>query len=130
MIKNRKQAHIGIATNDIDATVNWLQDVLGCELYGDYVAPDGTPCKFLRNPDIFYEIFQPVSGVDPAVAGKIDHIAYVSDDIQKDYDYCKAQGYTFTTDGVQTMLDFWENGTSYFKIACATGQEIEFCQIL
>jgi catechol 2,3-dioxygenase-like lactoylglutathione lyase family enzyme len=130
MIKNRRQSHIGIATNDIKAITRWFQDVLGCEPYGDFKAPDGTPCIFMRGPDLFYEIYQPVTGVDPAVAGKIDHIAYASEDIAKDYEYCKAQGYAFTTDGIQTIDEFWDNGVSYFKIACPTGQEIEFCQIL
>ena len=63
MLKNRKHDHIGLATDDIDATVAWYTEVLGFELYGECIAPDGTPCKFLRGNGINYEVFQPVSGV-------------------------------------------------------------------
>ena len=130
MIKRRKHAHIGLGTNDIDKTTNWYIDELGFELYGQCVAPDGTPCRFIRNGDVQYEIFQPVNGIKPEHVGKIDHFAFVSDDIEKDYEFCMNKGYTFTTDGIQEIPGAWEKGTKYFKIASATGEEIEFAQIL
>jgi catechol 2,3-dioxygenase-like lactoylglutathione lyase family enzyme len=130
MIKNRKHDHIGLATKDLQATVNWYVDVLGFEVIGDFVAPDGTPCKFLKNTDITYEIFQPVGGVDAEVAGKIDHFAFQSDDIEKDYEFCKEQGYEITTNGIEGIPTFWEHGCRYFKIASPTGEAIEFCEVV
>ncbi|WP_066684445.1 VOC family protein [Christensenella intestinihominis] len=130
MLKNRKHDHIGLATDDIDATVAWYTEVLGFELYGECIAPDGTPCKFLRGNGINYEVFQPVSGVGESVRGKIDHISFVSDDIEKDYEYSVKMGYPCTTGGIQDMESAWENGCRYFKIKSPTGEEIEFDQIL
>jgi hypothetical protein len=64
------------------------------------------------------------------VRGKIDHIAFVSDDIEKDYRYCMEKGYRDTTGGIQGIPTAWERGNRYFKVATATGEEIEFCQVL
>jgi catechol 2,3-dioxygenase-like lactoylglutathione lyase family enzyme len=130
MIKNRKHDHVGLATNDLEATVKWYVEELGFEEYGKCVAPDGTPIRFIKGKDIRYEIFQPVNGVDAAVQGKIDHIAFVSNDIEKDYRYCMEKGYRDTTDGIQGIPTAWERGNRYFKVATSTGEEIEFCQVL
>ncbi len=130
MIKNRNHDHIGLATNDIEATVNWYIDVLGFKLIGDFVCPDGSPCKFIKNTDITYEIFQPVGGVKSEVAGKIDHFAYKSTDIEKDFAFCKEQGYDITTNGIEGIPTFWEKGCRYFKIASPTGEQIEFCEVV
>jgi catechol 2,3-dioxygenase-like lactoylglutathione lyase family enzyme len=130
MIKNRKSDHIGLATNDIEATVNWYIDVLGFELIGDFVTQDGTQCKFLKNTDVVYEIFQSAKGVSEGAAGKIDHFCFQSENIERDYDFCKELGYQFTTKGIIGIPTFWEHGCRYFKIASPTGEEIEFCEVL
>lgn len=130
MIKNRKQGHIGLATNDIEADAKWYQDVLGFELIGDFHAPDGTPIKFLKNEDTVYEMFQPGKKLDDAVAGKIDHYCFESQDVEKDYAYCVAQGYKITTDGIEGIPTLWEKGVRYFKIQSPTGEQLEFCQVL
>jgi catechol 2,3-dioxygenase-like lactoylglutathione lyase family enzyme len=130
MIKNRQSDHVGIAVNNLNETVSWYVEVLGFEVIGDFAAPDGTPCKFLKNADIVFEIFQPINKIKPKVAGKIDHYAFRSENIEKDYEYCKAQGYHFTTDGIQQIPTFWEHGIRYFKIASPTGEEMEFCEVL
>lgn len=130
MFKNRKHDHIGLGTNDIEATVKWYEEVLGFKEYGRCVAPDGTPCRFLTDGYLNYEVFQPVGGVDPAVAGKVDHISFVSEDIEKDYAEAMAAGHKCTTNGIESIPTAWTNGCRYFKIATSTGEEIEFCQIL
>lgn len=130
MLKGRNYDHIGIATNDLTATVNWYVNVLGFEVYGDFVAPDGTKCKFIRGGDVKYEVFEPVTGIDPLYEGKIDHIAYISKDIQADYEFCIKKGYKFISNGIQTIETFWERGCKYFIIESATGQAVEFCQVI
>jgi catechol 2,3-dioxygenase-like lactoylglutathione lyase family enzyme len=130
MIKNRAHDHLGLATNDLNVTVKWYVEELGFEVYGECVAPDGTPIKFLRGKDIRYEIFQPVKGVAASVEGKIDHIAFVSNDIEADYKFCMEKGYRDTSGGIQGIPNAWKNGNKYFKVATPTGEEIEFCQVL
>lgn len=128
MIKNRKVGHIGLGVDDLEATVKWYIDVLGFTQIGAFVTPDGVPARFLTNGDIVYEIFQPIGGV--AAPGKIDHFCFESTDIEADYAYCAAQGYTFEEEGIQSIPTFWEKGIKFFKIMSPTGEAVEFCQIL
>lgn len=130
MIKNRKHGHIGIATNDLETDAGWYQDVLGFELIGAFQAPDGTSVKFMKNQDVVVEMYQPVEPIPKEVSGKIDHYAFDSQDIEADYAYCVEKGYKVTTDGIEGIPTFWENGVRFFKIASPTGEEMEFCQVL
>ena len=128
MIKNRKMGHIGLAVNDLESTVQWYQDVLGFQLIGAFQTPDGVKVRFLQSGDVVYEIYQPLAGV--AAPGKIDHFCFESNDIEADYAYCLAQGYSFEEEGIQYIPTFWEKGIKYFKIMSPTGEPVEFCQIL
>lgn len=128
MIKNRPLGHIGLATNDIEATVKWYIDVLGFRLIGEFANTAGAPIKFIQSGDVIYEVFQPIGGA--AAPGKIDHFCYASEDIEADYRYCKQQGYTFEQEGIQELPTVWERGVRYFKIMSPTGEAIEFCQVL
>ena len=127
MIKGRKLDHIGLAVNDVEASCAWYRDILGFEVIGDFVT-GGTQAYFLKSGDTVYEMYQ--EDLPLALQGKIDHIAYVSQDIEADYAFCKEQGYTITTDGVEGIPEFWANGCRYFKIASPTGEQVEFCQVL
>ena len=128
MIKNRKMGHIVLAVNNLEETVKWYMDVLGFELTGAFVTPDGVQVRFLKSGDVVYEIYQPLGGV--SAPGKIDHFCFESTDIEADYAYCVAQGYSFEAEGIQHIPTFWENGVKFFKIMSPTGEPIEFCQIL
>jgi len=130
MLKGRAHDHVGMATNDLEKTVKWYVDVLGFEEFGSCAAPDGTPIIFIRNNDIKYEIFQPIGGIDPALDGKLDHMSFLSDDIEKDYKYCMDMGYECTTGGIQGIETAWKNGCRYFKIKAPGMGEVEFDQIV
>ena len=130
MVKNRKLDHLGIATSDLEKFVNWYVDVLGFEVFEECIAEDGTPIKFLKNNEgVIYEVFQ-LENLKPEDMNRIDHISYVSDDIEKDYEYCMSQGFKDTTGGIQTIGTAWSKGCSYFKIEGPNGEQIEFDQIL
>ncbi len=128
MIKNRKMGHIGLAVNDLETAVKWYVDVLGFELIGSFVTPGGVQARFLKSGDLVYEIFRPLGGA--AAPGKIDHFCFESTDIEADYAYCVAQGYSFEAEGIQSIPTFWDKGIKYFKILSPTGEAIEFCQVL
>jgi len=130
MLKNRKLDHIGFGTNNLEETVKWYTKELGFKVIGSCTAPDGTPIKFLKGPEFTYEIYQPVKGVNPKTAGKVDHIAFVSDDIEKDYKECMKKGYKESTKGIQGIPSAWKKGNRYFKVFSVSGEEIEFCQVL
>ena len=91
-------------------------------------APADEPIKFIKNGDIVYEIYTPLGG-EPN-PGKIDHICFVSEDIEADYRYCVEQGYPMCTNGIQDLPTVWEKGVRYFKLISPSGEPIEFCQVL
>jgi hypothetical protein len=37
-------------------------------------------------------------------------------------------GYTITTNGIEALPTFWDNGCRYFKILSPTGEQVEFSQ--
>jgi hypothetical protein len=86
---------------------------------------DGTQIKYLKGRDFTYEIYQPAVGVDPKTAGKIDHVAFVSENLEGDYKECMKRGYKDTTGGIQAIP-----GVRYFKFLNVTGEEVEFCQAI
>ena len=128
MIHNRKLTHIGLATPDIEATVNWYVDVMGFEVIGVFESPAGEPIRFIKNGETVYEIYTPNGGV--ATPGKIDHLCYESTDIEGDYAFCKDKGYAFATDGIQLLPTVWEKGVRYFKLLTPSDEQVEFCQVL
>lgn len=127
MIKGRKLDHIGVGVTDVEASCAWYRDILGFTVIGDFVT-GGVQAYFLKSGDTVYEMYQ--EDLPTEIQGKIDHIAYVSEDIEADYAFCKEQGYTITTDGIEAIPEFWDNGCRYFKIASPTGEQVEFCQVL
>lgn len=130
MIKERKMAHIGLATNNIQKDAEWYEMVLGFESIGSFCTPAGEQVRFLKGNGIVYEMYQPFEPVRKECEGKIDHIAFKSEDIDADYRECMERGYCLSTDGIEEISTFWYRGIRYFKIKSPTEEEIEFCQIL
>lgn len=130
MIKNRKVHHIGLYTRDAIATADWYIKVLGFELIGDYDAPNIGKAKFVRSKDTLYKIVQWDCLDNESISSQISHIAYQSDDIERDYKYCIEQGYQIISDGIEEMPTFWDHGCRSFKIKSITGEKIEFCEVI
>ena len=131
MIKGRALDHIGIACTDVEKDAAWYMDTLGFTLKGRFrSAGRKYYTYFVENPfGTVYEIFQR-DDLDEKVQGKIDHIAYVSNDIEADYKFCVDAGYEICTNGIEDIPDRWEKGCRYFKIVSPTGEQIEFSQVL
>ncbi len=121
--------HIGLATNDVEADAKWYMDILGFKVLGKF-NNHGDTVYFLSNGEVTYEMYPADPPLSEELSGKIDHFSFVSDDIEADYKFCCEQGYKITTDGIEQIDAFWENGVRYFKIASPTGEELEFCQTL
>ena len=128
MIKGRKLQHIGLACSDVETNAKWYQDVLGFEVLACFPGPKHN-CYFLKNGDTVYEMYQN-DALDPMVQGKIDHIAFESNDIEADYKFCVDAGYEICTNGIEDIPDRWEKGCRYFKIVSPMGEQIEFSQVL
>jgi catechol 2,3-dioxygenase-like lactoylglutathione lyase family enzyme len=82
MIKGRKLDHIGLAVTDIEASRAWYCDVLGFAVIGHFYSGT-TPVYFLKNGETVYEMFE--KDLPETLQGKIDHISFVSNDIEADY---------------------------------------------
>lgn len=124
MLKGRSLDHIGIASVDVEADVQYYVNVLGFRVIGHF-----GPCYFIQNGGTVYEIFSCPDQPEAAI-GKVDHVSYTSLDIEADYAYALEQGYEITTKGIESIEQFWENGVRYFKIRTPGGEQIEFNQIL
>lgn len=129
MITNRKLDHIGMAVDNVEAAKDFYVSVLGGSVVGTFFCEgDPNPVYFVKVGEIVYEMYQ--EPVAPDARGKIDHIAYVSNDIEADYKFCVDKGYTITTDGIEALPTFWNQGCRYFKILSPTGEQVEFSQTL
>lgn len=124
-IKGRDLDHIGLAVCDVEAAKDWYTATLGFTVIGTFDCGIGHNVYFIKNGSTVYELYQDDS-LSPEARGKIDHIAYVSYDIEADYSFALEAGYTVTTNGIESIPSFWANGCRYFKIRSATGEEIEF----
>lgn len=129
MIKNRKHSHIGMATSNLQQTTKWYQEILGCDLIGQFKDELGNAVHFLTDGTVTFEIYEQ-DKIKPEVWGKIDHYAYESLNIEEDYIECVNKRYEISTNGIESINTFWDNGVKFFKIKAPTGQEIEFCQII
>ena len=129
MITNRKLDHIGMAVDNVEAAKDFYVSVLGGSVIGTFFCEgDPNPVYFVKVGEIVYEMYQ--EPVAPDARGKIDHVAYVSNDIEADYKFCVDKGYTITTDGIEALPTFWNQGCRYFKILSPTGEQVEFSQTL
>ena len=111
MIKNRPLDHIGLAVSDVEADAVWYQEVLGLSVKGKFQNPEGRNVYFLSTADgsVTYEMYQDDS-LAAGAKGKIDHISYVSNDIEADYKFCVNAGYDICTDGIEGIPNFWKQG--------------------
>lgn len=127
MIKNRALDHLGMAVDSVEAAKEFYTTVLGGTLEGTFFCEgDPNPVYFIRVGETLYEIYQ--EATPEGARGKIDHVAYVSENIEADFAYCTEKGYTIATNGIEALPTFWDNGCRYFKILSPTGEQVEFSQ--
>ncbi len=128
MIKNRPLDHIGLACGNADENIKWYEETLGFETVGKFMH-NGRYVYFIESHGTVYEVYTD-ENLPADAKGKIDHISFISNDIEADYDYCLKQGYTVCTDGIEGIEAFWEKGVRFFKILSPMGEQVEFCQKL
>ncbi len=117
-MKGRKIDHINITVPNIEKAIEFYTNVMGFEVANRFKKEK--EFVFITNGDITYELME-----NPNLKeGIVDHIAYVSKDIEKDYEHFLNLGLTTTT---LNYVDFlFENGVNYFFISGAGSEKIEF----
>lgn len=119
--------HIGIPTNDIEATAAFYKSLGFQCIYDTINEASGEAVCFLRLKNLCMEVYQ--NGAAALRAGAVDHIAIDVSNIDAAYQAVSDLGCTFFEEGI-SFLPFWENGIRYFIILGPNQEKIEFCQIL
>ena len=102
----------------------WYQEMLGFRVAGKFPGKGGHNVYFLENlsDGKMYEISQR-DQLPGGATTRVEHIAYRSEELEKDYTYCKEHGYKILSDEIEVSPNFWEKGSRCFKIEspCACG---------
>lgn len=125
MSKFQKHDHININVPDYDKAVAFYTEVMGFEIISQFNKPEYFKIGFLKQDGVIYEIKENSTLTESVMT----HIAYKSDDLQADYEFFKAQGVEFTTDGI-CHSDAIGDGVDYFMFKAPDGTVIEFCVML
>lgn len=119
--------HIGIPTNDINATVDFYEK-LGFEVALRTVNEEANEkVAFLKLHSLVIETYE--NKAAKMEAGAIDHVAIDVKDIEKVYQLINQAGLNTTQDTVH-FLPFWENGVRFFTIEGPNKEKVEFSQYL
>lgn len=116
--------HIGIPTNDMDASVAFYEALGFNNKYEVMNGPERVVFMELKNLAI--ELYQNNQAV--MKDGAIDHIAIDVNDINKAYEIIKKKNLKILNE--ITFLHFWNNGIKYFIIEGPNKERLEFNEIL
>lgn len=119
--------HIGIPTNDIEATVRFYE-ALGFETALRTVNEEaGEKVAFMKLNTLVIETYE--NKAAKMEAGAIDHVAIDVKDVEKVYEMINQLELNTTNDTVH-FLPFWENGVKFFTIEGPNKEKVEFSQYL
>lgn len=119
--------HIGIPTNNIEATVQFYEK-LGFETALRTLNEEaGEKVAFLKLGSLVIETYE--NKAAKMKAGAIDHVAIDVKDIERVYEIIDREGMNTTNDIIH-FLPFWENGVRFFTIEGPNKEKIEFSQYL
>lgn len=119
--------HIGIPTNDIEATIAFYKK-LGFEIALQTVNEEAKEqVAFLKLQNLTIETYENKSA--KMEAGAIDHVAIDVKNIEKVYELINQAGLNTTEDTIH-FLPFWENGVRFFTIEGPNKEKVEFSQRL
>lgn len=119
--------HIGIPTNDLDATVDFYEKLgFKTALATKNEAADER-VTFLKLNDLVIEVYENNQAL--LKDGAIDHIAFNVEDIEEALQEVKDLNIPLLV-GEPQFLPFWENGIKYFIAEGPNKERIEFSQYL
>lgn len=119
--------HIGIPTNDIEATIAFYEK-LGFEIALQTVNEEADEkVAFLQLQNLVIETYE--NKAAKMESGAVDHVAIDVKDIEKVYEFINQVGLNTTKDTIH-FLPFWENGVRFFTIEGTNKEKVEFSQRL
>lgn len=135
MIKTEGLLHIGMPVVSTKDAIRWYCDNMGFELAYETVYQGHAIAEnvaFICKEDVMYELYEFLGEEEREQVIKapklIDHIAYRVADI--DEAYAEAKRLNLTIKKEIQDLPFWEHGCRYFMVTTATGESVEYMQML
>ena len=119
--------HIGIPTNNIEATVQFYEKLGFQTALRTLNEEAGEKVAFLKLGSLVIETYE--NKAAKMKAGAIDHVAIDVKDIERVYEMIDREGMNTTNDIIH-FLPFWENGVRFFTIEGPNKEKIEFSQYL
>lgn|SRR5690606_3476010 len=84
--------HVGVLVRDLDATMAFYRDLLGARLASEaYIPASSTDCVYVQLAGGLIEFLRPRTP-RPDTRFGLDHIAFLSDDLEADFTHLTARG--------------------------------------
>ena len=119
--------HIGIPTNDIEATIAFYEKLGFTVALRTINKQANEQVAFLQLNDLMIETYENHQAA--MNSGALDHLAINVTDIDSAFSYISENGLNSEDDTIH-FLPFWENGVKFFTITGPNKEKIEFSQYL
>ncbi|MFP5105797.1 VOC family protein [Neobacillus sp. C211] len=123
----KKMDHVGVMVNDLNASLLFYQKVVGMELKDQFTIANGTiNLAFLGFNGSDETELELVYGGNPDLPteGKVNHVAFLVDDIEDEFTRLKGVNVVFISDEIVTL----PNGYRNFFVQGPDGEKVEFFQ--
>ena len=121
----KKMDHVGVYVNNLDSALTFYQDVVGLVVKDKFTIADGAiTLAFLGFNGSDETELELVYGGDPNLPteGKVNHIAFLVDDIEEEFNRLKGLNVVFLSDEIVTL----PNGYRNFFVQGPDGEKVEF----
>ncbi|MED4227738.1 VOC family protein [Neobacillus cucumis] len=123
----KKMDHVGIFVHDLQASLSFYQEIVGMELKNQFTIADGAiTLAFLGFNGSDETELELVHGGDPDLPseGKVNHVAFLVDDIEEEFGRLKQLEVNFLSEAVDTL----PNGYRNFFVQGPDREKVEFFQ--
>jgi len=123
----KKMDHVGVYVNHLDASLTFYQEVVGLEIKDRFTIEDGSiTLAFLGFNGSDETELELVHGGNPNLPaeGKVNHIAFLVDDIEEEFNRLHGLNVVFLSDEIVTL----PNGYRNFFVQGPDGEKVEFFQ--
>jgi lactoylglutathione lyase len=117
--------HVGVMVSDLDASLLFYQKVVGLELKDQFTIANGArTLAFLGFNGSDETELELVYGGNPDLPaeGKVNHIAFLVDNIEEEFDRLKGLNVVFISDEIVTL----PNGYRNFFVQGPDDEKVEF----
>ena len=121
----KKMDHVGVFVNDLDSALTFYQEVVGLEVKDKFTIAEGSiTLAFLGFNGSDETELELVYGGNPNLPseGKVNHIAFLVDDIEEEFTRLKGLNVVFLSDEIVTL----PNGYRNFFVQGPDGEKVEF----